>query len=271
MQKTIINADNNSWFPDFGELYRYRQLIYSLAWRDIRVKYAQTYIGLLWAFLNPILNLVILSFVFGHVVKIDGGDVPHVLLTITGLSAWTYFATLVSEAGGSIISAQSMIKKIYFPRLAIPLSKALSGLVDFMVTMFCLVVIMIYYGVVPGPNFIWFPLFVVLALMSGLAGGILTSALTVRYRDFAFVVPLITRIGFFLTPIAYAASAVPEKYKMIYYMNPLAGIVEGFRWSLLGTGQPDSMMIYSVLLMVAIFIVSLILFARVEFKMADIL
>ncbi|MEM9546462.1 MAG: ABC transporter permease [Bacteroidota bacterium] len=271
MEKTIISADNRSWFPDFKELYRYRQLVFSLAWRDIRVKYAQAYIGLLWAFINPIFNLAVLSFVFGKIAKVDTNGIPHVLFTITGLSAWVYFSTLVSEAGGSILSSQNMIKKIYFPKLAIPLSKALSGAVDLIITLICLLAIMLYYEAFPGENIIWLPVFILLSIISGLTGGILVSALTVRYRDFSFIIPMLIRVGMFLTPIAYSASSVPEKYKLLYYLNPMAGVVEGFRWSLLGSDAPDSLMIYSILIMVVLFFLSLVLFTKVEYKMADII
>lgn len=271
MEKTIITSDNSRWFPDFGELYRYRQLLFSLAWRDIRVKYAQTYIGLLWAFVNPIFNLVILSFVFGNIAKVGTDGIPQVLFTISGLTAWTYFSTLLSEAGNSIIGSQSMIKKIYFPRLVIPLSKALSGLVDFGITFICLIVIMIYYGYTPGNNILWLPLFLVLALLSGLAGGILFSGFSVRFRDFSFIIPMIVRVGMFATPIAYSASAVPEQYKWLYYLNPMAGVVEGFRWALFGVGALDKYMLYSIFIVLIILIFSLIQFARVERTMSDII
>jgi len=271
MEKTVINAEKKSWFPDFGELNRYRQLLFSLAWRDIRVKYAQTYIGLFWALINPVVNLVILSFVFGRIAQVDTQGVPHLLFTITGLAAWTYFSTLFSEAGNSIVGSQAMIKKIYFPRLVIPLSKALSGLIDFGITMICLLVIMIYYGIWPGANVIWLPLFILLALVSGLAVGIIASALTVRYRDFAFVVPMLVRIGMFATPIAYSSTAVPQEFKFLYFLNPMAGVVEGFRWSLLGNETLDSYMLFSISLMIILLFVGLFLFAKMERVMADIL
>jgi len=271
MERTFITAENNSLLPDISEIWKYRQLLISLAWRDIRVKYAQTYIGFLWAFINPIFNLLVLSFVFGIIAKVDTDGVPHLLFTITGISAWTYFSTLVSEAGNSIVGSQGMIKKIYFPRLVIPLSKALSGLIDLFVTLICLIFIMAYYGNMPGLNIIYFPLFLALVILSGLAGGIFISALTVRYRDFAFVVPMIVRIGLYATPIAYSASSVPEKYKLLYFLNPMAGIVEGFRWSLLGSSSPEPYMFYSIGLMVVFFLIGILYFARVEKKMADIL
>jgi len=269
--KTIIRASDRKVLPDFKELWSYRQLLFSLAWRDIRVKYAQTYVGLLWAIINPVFNLLVLSFVFGQIAKVDTGDIPHVVFTIAGLAAWTYFSTLLSEAGNSIVGAQSMVKKIYFPRLVIPLSKALSGLVDFGITISLLILIMLYYGVMPSANIVWLPIFIVLALMSGLAGGILFSGLSVRYRDFSFIVPMIVRLGLYATPIAYAASSVPEKYKLLYFLNPMAGIVEGFRWSLFGTEAPEVYMFYSIGIMVCIFIFSIIYFQKVDRVMADIL
>ena len=164
-----------------------------------------------------------------------------------------------------------MIKKIYFPRLVIPLSKALSGLVDFGITIICLIAIMLYYGVVPGTNVIYLPLFVILAILSGLTGGILISGLTARYRDFSFIVPMIVRVGLYATPIAYSASDVPESYKALYFLNPMAGIVEGFRWSLIGVGNPEPYMFYSSGLMVVLFVFSLYYFNIVEHNMADIL
>jgi len=214
---------------------------------------------------------VVLSFVFGTVAKVDTGDVPHALFTIAGLSAWTYFSTLLTSAGTSIVGAQSMIKKIYFPRILIPLSKAISGLVDFAITLICLFGLMLYYGYSPGPYILWLPFFLFIALVSGLAGGILASALSVRYRDFTFVIPMLVRLGLYATPIAYQASAVPEAYKTIYYLNPMVGVVEGFRWSLFGASSPDNAMFYSIGIIFIIFIIAIIYFNKVEKVMADIL
>lgn len=271
MEKTIIKAESSSWLPDFGELYRYRQLLFSLAWRDIRIKYAQTYIGLTWAFINPIFNLLILSFVFGKVAQVETNGVPHILFTIIGLSAWTYFSTLLNEAGTSIVGAQNMIKKIYFPRLVIPLSKAISGLVDFFITLLCLLFIMAYYQYYPSENVIWLALFLMLAILSGLAGGILISTLSARYRDFSFVVPMISRIGLFATPVAYSASSVSEQYKLLYFLNPMAGIVEGFGWSLIGSSSPEPYMFISIGIMLSLLIIGIVYFVRVDRVMADIL
>lgn len=271
MNKTVIEAGKSQYFPNFRELRKYKNLLYSLAWRDLRVKYAQTYVGFLWAFINPIFNLIVLSFVFGVVAKVDTNGFPQIVFTIAGLSAWTYFSTLMSEAGTSIIGAQSMIKKIYFPRLVIPLSKAISGLVDLGITLICLIFLMFTYGIVPSSNIIFLPFFILMAILSGLAGGILVSALVTRYRDFTFVVPMIVRLGLYASPVAYSASAVPEQYRLFYYFNPLAGVIEGFRWSILGTGSPDPFMFYSIGLVFIILFIGLYYFAQVERIMADVL
>ena len=271
MSKTIIKAGENTYFPNFSEIFKYKHLLLALAWRDIRVKYAQTYVGLLWAFINPIFNLIVLSFVFGTVAQVDTDGLSQVIFTIAGLCGWTYFSTLFSESGNSIVGAQNMIKKIYFPRMVIPLSKAISGLVDFGIVLICLIVLMIYHGVWPGPNLIYLPIFIVIALISGLVGGIFISALSARFRDFTFIVPMIIRLGLFATPVAYSTSLIPEEYKALYFLNPMAGVVEGFRWSLLGVGSPEPYMFYSIGILFILLIIGLVLFARVERVMADIL
>lgn len=268
---TIIESNQSRLFPDFGELWRYRQLLFSLAWRDIRVKYAQTFIGILWSFLNPILNLVILSFIFGTVMNADTNEIPPVLFTVAGLSTWNYFSTLLSEAGNSLIGAQNMISKVYFPRLIIPLSKALSGMVDYVITIICLIVIMIYYGYSPGMNIIWLPLFVGVSIIAGLAGGILISALNIRYRDFKFITPVITRIGLYVTPIAYSSSMIPDKFAFLYSLNPMVGVVEGFRWSLLGEAEMNFNFWPAVVSISILFVLSLVIFNKVDRNVSDLI
>jgi len=270
MEKRIIEAKSKSIFPDFQEVYRYRQLLFSLAWRDIRVRYAQTYVGLLWAVINPVVNLVILGFVFGKISNVNTDEVPHLLFTAAGLVVWTYFATIVGHAGNSLVSAQAMIKKIYFPRLVIPLSKALSGLVDFGIVIMCLAILMLYYQVVPSTNFLFIPLFIILIMTTGLAGGILVSGLSTRFRDFTFVVPLLLRLGMFITPIGYSSTSVPEGIRSWFFLNPLAGVVEGFRWCLFGSVL-EPYMLYSSVFVVILLLIGLWYFNKVEREMADVL
>jgi lipopolysaccharide transport system permease protein len=271
MEKTIIDANSRSILPDFREIYKYRQLLFSLAWRDVRVKYAQTYIGFLWALINPIVNLAILGFVFGKIATVNTQGVPHLLFTAAGLVTWTYFSTLISQAGSSIVAAQAMIKKIYFPRLIIPASKAISGLIDFVIILICLVILMIYYEVPPSSNVIFLPFFIVVIIVAGLGGGILISALTSRYRDFSFIVPLLTRLGMFITPIGYSSSSVPEEWKYLYFLNPLAGVVEGFRWCLFDHTTLEPYMLYSISLVFILLAIGLLYFNKVDRVMADIL
>lgn len=268
---TFISSRGKSLKETMLQLYQYRDLLYVLAWRDVKVQYAQTLFGMIWALGNPLLSLFVLTFVFGTVAKADVGGVPHALYTLAGLCGWTYFATIFGQAGNSMIGAQSMIKKLYFPRLIIPLSKALVALIDFVILIFCFGVLLLWYDYPISDNIVFFPLFTLLIILAGLAGGIWISALTVRYRDFQHVSPLLVRIGMFATPIAYSASAVPEKYQFFFYLNPLAGVVEGMKWSLLGTAELSSLSWLSFGLVLVLFVLGVIYFIRTERKMADIL
>ena len=201
-QKTIIEPKKGLSILNFRELYRFRELLWTLTYRDFRVKYAQTILGFVWAFINPIFTLVILSFVFGTVAKVDTGGVPHVIYTIAGMCGWTYFAKVFEQAGGSIIGAQNMVKKIYFPRIIIPTSKAITALIDFVIVLLCLAILMIVYKFPPASTIIYMPLFIIVAIVSGLTAGIWMSALTIRFRDFQHITPLLVRVGMYATPIA---------------------------------------------------------------------
>jgi len=271
MKKTIITPHNSFFNLNYKEIYNYRDLLWSLAWKDLRVKYAQTFIGFLWALINPLFTLLILTFVFGIVVDVNTGDTPHLLFTIVGLCGWTYFSTLLTEAGNSIVSHQNMIQKIYFPRLVLPLSKAITGLIDLGVTLMLVLLLMMVYGFTPSVNIIYLPLFIILAVLSGLAGGIWVSALSVRYRDFRFVSQFIVRLGLYATPVAYASTSVPEGYRLIFNLNPLVGIVEGFRWSILGTPPYLDGLYISIVIVFILLISGIIYFHKIEKIMADII
>ncbi len=271
--KTIIKPSKNPFKINFKELWQYRDLLWTLTYRDFRVKYAQTAIGFTWAIINPVFTILILSFVFGTIAKVGTGDtgVPHLLYTTAGLCGWTYFATLLGQAGNSIIGAQGMVKKIYFPRLVIPLSKAITAFIDLGITLLIIAGLMIFYGIAPKASIMFLPLFLLIAIITGLAGGIWMSALTIRYRDFQHITPLLLRVGMYATPIAFPASAVPESYRMFFYLNPMAGVVEGVRWSILGGTPPDSYAYISFGIIIIFFILSLFYFNKVEKIMADIL
>jgi lipopolysaccharide transport system permease protein len=258
--------------PDFRELVQYKDLFLMLTWRDFRVRYAQTTIGLLWALIQPLLTLAILSLVFGNFIQVET-KVPHVLFTMSGMAVWTYFSFVISNSGSSIIANQGMVKKIYFPRLIIPLSKAAVGMIDFAISLLIMIVLMIYYGVYPSMNVWLAPVFLFIGLLAALGAGIWLSALTVRYRDFQHIVPFIVQIGLYITPIAYPADfaiqQLPKWAATLYFLNPMAGVVQGFRWAMFGGELPSAMMYVSFAMVLFLFISSLWYFRKVEDDMAD--
>jgi lipopolysaccharide transport system permease protein len=274
MHRTIVDADKQKLRLNLRELFNYRDLFLILAYRDLRVRYAQTFLGFFWAFLQPAATLLIFTVVFGKAVKVDTGGVPYPLFAITGMAAWTYFAFVLNQSGNSIIGAQEMVKKIYFPRLVIPLSKAVVGFVDFAIVFLFLVVVMLIYSFAPSANIIYLPVFILLTIISALAVGIWLSALTIRYRDFQHVVPFLVQFGLYATPTAYPAETIinnlPDWAVAIYYMNPMAGVVEGFRWSILGGAPPSVYAYISFALTGILFISALFYFRKVERVMADI-
>lgn len=273
MKKIIIDADHKRFFPDFSELKRYKDLFYTLAWRDFKVRYAQTTIGILWAVLQPIITLTILNIVFSKFAGVDTGSIPHILFTISGLSVWTYFSFVMTNSGSSIITSQQMVKKIYFPRLIIPLSKAVVGLIDLTIALLIMMVLMIYYGITPEKT-IWIaPLFILAGMIAALGVGIWLSALTVRFRDFQHIVPFIVQLGLYITPVAYpvteASSKFPAWAMTLYYLNPMAGVVQGFRWSIFGGTPPGSQMWISLAMVLLIFVSGMIYFQKIEDEIAD--
>ncbi len=271
MEKRVITANNYSVKQKLKELYQYRELLFTLSFKDFKVKYAQTLIGLTWALLNPLVTVLLLTFVFGTVAKIDTGEVPHALFTLAGLCGWNYFSSIVSQAGSSIIGSQNMIKKIYFPRLILPLSKAITSLIDFLVVVVCLIVMMCYYGIWPSANLIYFPLFALAVILAGLTGGIWISCLSIRYRDFQHIIPFLLRLGMFVTPIAFPVSRIPENYKLLFFLNPMAGIVDGIRWSILGGDAPSNYVFFSLVITLILFVTGILYFMKVERVMADII
>lgn len=270
----VVDADKRGHLLNLKELLHYKDLFYILAYRDLRVRYAQTFLGLFWAFLQPFATLAIFIVVFGRAVKVDTNGVPYPLFAVTGIAAWTYFSFVMKEAGNSIIGAQQMVKKIYFPRLVIPLSKALVGFVDFGIAILFMLAFFVYFGYSPSLNIIYSPIFILLIIVSALSVGIWLSALTIRYRDFQHVVPFLVQFGLYATPTAYPASAIvdnlPKWATIVYYLNPMVGAIEGFRWSILGGNAPSHYIYLSFTLAVFLFITGLFYFKKIEDVMADI-
>ncbi len=269
-RKTVIDSNRAGSHVSIRELYRYRDLFITLAYRDFKVRYAQTFLGFLWAILQPLVTLLIFIVVFQRAIKIETGNIPYPVYVLAGMTIWSYFSFVMVQAGQSIISAQQMVQKIFFPRLVIPVSKAVVGLVDFLISLMLLFLAMWYYHYIPAAHAVFIPLVVVLLIMFSLGIGIWLSALTVRFRDFQHIIPFVVQIGLYATPVAYPSSVIPEKYHLIYYLNPVTGIVDIFRWSLLGTEMNRFYVCISMSVAVLILLTSFWYFRKTERVMADI-
>lgn len=271
MSKQIIEAQKGRVVLNLSELIFYKDLFWVLAYRDFRIRYAQTYLGLLWAIIQPLATLLIFTLVFGNTIKVDTQGVPYPLFALAGMCAWNYFSFVLTQAGTSIVGAQQMIQKIYFPRLVIPLSKALVGLVDFFIVLIFYFIMMIFFQVKLSSNIVFFPAFVFMNIITALAFGIWMSALSIRYRDFQIVIPFLVQFGVYATPIAYPVSMVSPKFQALFYLNPMTGIVEGFRWCLIGGQAPNNLCFISFALSVCLFISGVYYFKKTEKIMVDIL
>ena len=269
---TIIEAGSPvQYLRKIIECWRYRDLALMLSYRDIKVRYAQTILGFSWAVINPVLSMLLLYFVFGIVARVDTQGIPPLIFVMAGLSAWTYFARAIGESGTSVIAAQSLVKKVYFPRLIIPLSKALSGLADLGVVLFLLFLMVIFYKIPLSPRMLMILPFILMAIMTGAGFGVWIAALTIRYRDFTHILPLLLRIGMFISPIAYSAEMVPGAYRFLFNLNPLTGIIEGIRWSLFQTPLDVSSVWTSLIVISVVSISGTWYFLRMDKYIADII
>jgi lipopolysaccharide transport system permease protein len=256
---------------ELGDLWRYRELLLLLTWRDIKVRYAQTVLGATWAIIQPILTMVIFSVIFGQLAKLPSDGVPYPIFTYTALLPWQLFAFSLTNSSNSLVGSQSLISKVYFPRLVIPIASVLPALIDFAISFLVLIGMLIYYHIPLTTRVLTLPLFLSLAVMSALAVGLWLSALNVEYRDIRYVVPFLTLFWQYATPVAYSASLIPEKWRLLYGLNPMTGVVEGFRWALLGSGKVDGMVWVSVGIIIFILISGLAYFKRMEATFADVI
>jgi lipopolysaccharide transport system permease protein len=223
-------AERHYW----RDIWRYRELFYFLAWRDILVRYKQTVIGLAWALGRPLLTMLVFTFVFSRLANLPSHGVPYPILVFAGLLPWQFFSTAFSGAGDSLVSNSGMISKVYFPRLIVPASSIIVSLADFAISMVLLGALLIWYQFVPGWQIVFLPLFMLLALATALGAGVWVAALNVKYRDFKIIVPFIVQFGLYVSPVGFASSVVPDEWRLLYSLNPLVGVIDGFRWSLLG-------------------------------------
>jgi lipopolysaccharide transport system permease protein len=219
---------------DFRELWRYHELFFFLIWRDILVRYKQTAIGVAWAVIQPLLTMIVLTMVFGKLAGMPSHNAPYALMTFSALLPWQFFANAVTFGSNSLINQSNMIRKIYFPRLIFPASAAASGTVDFLISLTILAGLMLHYGVVFRPQLLLLPLFFLAAILASMAVSLWLSALNVKYRDVKYVVPFIVRIGLYISPVGFMSSVVPEKWRFLYSLNPIVGVIDGFRWAILG-------------------------------------
>ncbi len=271
--ETIVLRPTRGWTAlNLGDLWRYRELIFFLTWRDVKVRYKQTVLGMAWAIIRPLVSMVVYALIFGQLANLDSEGVPYTIFTYVALLPWQLFSKAMSDTGRSMVSNRNMITKIYFPRLVIPISTVLSGLVDFFIAFLILIGMMVYYKIQLTPAIWYLPLFLLLTLITALGVGLWFSALNVLYRDIGYMLPFLTEMWKYLTPVAYSAGYITGTWKLIYALNPMAGVVQGFRWALLGVeldpSAPTTMGI-SVAVALVVFVTGLFYFRRMERTFAD--
>ena len=228
-------VEQNYW----SDLWRYRELFIILAWRDISVRYKQTIIGVAWALLRPLLTMIVFTVIFGRVAGLPSdGDVPYALLVFAGMLPWTLFSTALGEASNSLIGNERLISKVYFPRLIIPTAAVVTAFVDFLISFIILIIMMIYYQFAPSWNLLLLPLFLLLALLASLGPGLWITALNVKYRDFRYIIPFIVQFGLYVSPVGFSSNVIPDEWRLLYSLNPVVGVIDGFRWCILGGESP---------------------------------
>ena len=270
-EEVLILKPTRGWGRlNLGEIWKYRELTYFLTWRDLKVRYKQTVLGASWAVLQPFLTMVVFSVFFGSLLNVPSEGVPYPIFSYTALLPWGVFAKALNDAGRSLVANRSMITKIYFPRMVIPLASEISGLVDFAIAFVVLLVMMWYFKIPPTTNIWTLPFFLLLAMVTALGVGLWLSALNVLYRDIGYIIPFLTQLWFYLTPIVYPASQVPEQWQTLYALNPMVGVVEGFRWALLGTTTtPGPMVAVSSAVALLMLVSGMFYFRRMERTFAD--
>ncbi|MDA8174636.1 MAG: ABC transporter permease [Nitrospiraceae bacterium] len=252
------------------ELWEHRELLYFLTWRDIKVRYKQTLLGAGWAIIQPFFTMVVFSLFFGKLAKMPSDNIPYPIFSFAALVPWTFFSNGLNQASNSLVGSANLITKVYFPRLAIPLASVLVGAVDFTLSFMVLIVMMFYFGLTPTVNILWLPLLLVLVVVISLGVALWLSALNVKFRDVRYVIPFLTQVWLFATPIAYPSSLLKQPWKTIYGINPMAGVVEGFRWALLGTKTaPGPIIIVSAVMSMLVLVTGAIYFRSTEKTFAD--
>jgi lipopolysaccharide transport system permease protein len=254
-----------------SDIWAYRELLYFFVWRDIKVRYKQTLLGAGWAVIQPLMTMVVFTIFFGHLAKVPSDGLPYPVFSLIALVPWTYFASALSGCSTSLSGYQHIISKVYFPRLIIPIGAIIAPLVDFAIGFAILVGFMAWYRIVPGPSIVWLPALMLLALATAGSVGVWLAALNVRYRDVRHVVPFVVQLWLFATPVAYPASLVPARWRAVYGLNPMAGVIEGFRWALAGGPAPGVITLVSAAVVVVLTAGGVLYFRRLEGTFADVI
>ena len=270
--QVVVIKPSKGWVSlNLRSLWEYRELLYFLTWRDIKVRYKQTALGAAWAILQPMATMLIFSLFFGRLVKVPSDGIPYPLFAFAALVPWTFFSNGLNQSSNSLIASANLLKKVYFPRLAIPIATVLAGVVDFILAFLVLLLLIVYYRMTPTINIVWTPLFLALAFITSLGVGLWMSALNVKYRDVRYVIPFLIQIWLFATPVAYPSSLLSQPWRTIYGLNPMVGVVEGFRWALLGTATaPGLMFVASSVAALLILVTGAFYFRYMEKTFADV-
>lgn len=274
---TIIIQPTHGWASlQLQALWEYRELLYFLAWREIKVRYKQTMLGVLWILIQPIVTMIVFSLLFGQLLNVSSGDVPYPVFNFVALLPWNYFSSSLTKSSNSLVGSAQLITKVYFPRLLIPLSSVLSGLLDFAIAFLVLIGLMVFYGLAPTPAIVLLPAFLLLAMATALGFSLWLSALNVRYRDINYLIPFLIQIWMYATPVVYGSTLIPEEYRFLLALNPMTAVVEGFRWALLGPGVasvqlPPHLYAASIAIALVALVTGAYFFRRTERTFADII
>lgn len=268
----VVQSSQGLFHLDLRAVWQYRELLYFLIWRDVKVRYKQTALGVAWAILQPLMTMVIFTVIFGTFAKIPSDGLPYPIFAFTALLPWHFFSQAISNSGSSLVSSANLIKKVYFPRLIVPIAAALAPLVDFAIAFVMLLSMMVWFGIPPTWGLLALPLFLLLALMTALAVSFFLSALNVKYRDVRHTIPFLVQFWMYASPVAYPVSLVPEKWRLLYGLNPMVGVIDGFRWALLGKVRPDfGLMAVSTAVVLALLLGGIVYFKRMERTFADVI
>ena len=271
LHRTRIEPSSGWGSLNLAELWAHRELVYFLTWRDVKVRYKQTALGAIWAIIQPIMTMAVFALFFGRLAKVPSDGVPYPLFAFTALVPWMFFSNGLTQASNSLVHNANLLTKVYFPRLAIPISTVMAGALDFVLSFVVLVAFVAYYGITPTANVVWLPLFALLALVTSLGVGLWAAAINVQFRDVRYTIPFLTQFWMFGTPVAYPSSLLPEPWRTVFGINPMVGVVEGFRWSLVGAKTaPGPIIALSSLVAVALLVSGAYYFRRMERTFADI-